>query len=351
MPGGLPDCLTAPRPGSLALTPLQLVLLLSSALPLRSRYLPRNIRLPRTTAPDLSCLRAPFHPFGYRLPAILLPRPVLSPTFVSSFSSPLASTTPSFSLRLLLAPSLSLSPRYTISHACICHLVPDTPRLADPGRLTLSFFISLSLPLPLLAIARQCPSRSLVAAISHACSSLSRTSRVRNSHRFAYVRYRGRTSLHLPPLGRPTPLQRRPRRPSYVHAPILALSLGRARTHHAHPPPCSSFFLFPSSPEGPRPVHYLLIIVRLFPLTFVALTIVMRCLLILADVPLFVFSGEYSQNSNVLIFSVPPLFSFFVEGYALIRRHLNPLATRCRRYMCYVEKSFPRFESSVCSYR
>ena len=253
----------------------------------------------------------------------------------------------SFSLSL----SLSLSPRYTISHACICHLVPDTPRLADPGRLTLSFFISLSLPLPLLAIARQCPSRSLVAAISHACSSLSRTSRVRNSHRFAYVRYRGRTSLHLPPLARPTPLQRRPRRPSYVHAPILALSLGRARTHHAHPPPCSSFFLFPSSPEGPRPVHYLLIIVRLFPLTFVALTIVMRCLLILADVPLFVFSGEYSQNSNVLIFSVPPLFSFFIEGYALIRRHLNPLATRCRRYMCYVEKSFPRFESSVCSYR
>lgn len=57
-----------------------------------------------------------------------------------------------------------------------------------------------------------------------------------------------------------------------------------------------------------------------------------------------VFSGEYSQNSNVLIFSVPPLFSFFIEGYALIRRHLNPLATRCRRYMCYVEKSFSRFE-------
>lgn len=229
------------------LLPSKLVLLLSSALPLRSRYLPRDVRLPRTASPDLSCLRAPpFHPFGHRLPAILLPRPVLSiPTFVSSFSSPLAPTPrrPSLSLSF----SLCLSPRYTISHACIRHLVPDTPRLADSGRLALSF--SISLALPLLDTLRLVPSlpRSLTPV-----SSLS--SRVRNSHRFAYVRsYRGRTSLHPPPLGRPlapptastSPLLR-------AHSVLGSLSLSPS-IEHAHtthtPPPCSSFFLFPSSPR------------------------------------------------------------------------------------------------------
>lgn len=51
-----------------------------------------------------------------------------------------------------------------------------------------------------------------------------------------------------------SPLQRRPRRPSYVHTPFLALSLSLSPSiEHAHtthtPPPCSSFFLFPSSPR------------------------------------------------------------------------------------------------------
>lgn len=249
MPGGLPDCLTAPRPGSLALTPLQLVLLLSSALPLRFRYLPRNIRLPRTTR-NLSRLRAPFHPFGYRFgPAILLPRPILSPTFVSSFSSPLASTVSSFSLYFSL--SLSLSPRYTISHACICHLVPDTPRLAGPSRLSRSLSLSprstptyrygstLSVPFP------RCRDLSRL-FLSFPYESCSKQSPVR----LCSVSWTHLSSST--PTCRPTPLQRRPRRPSYVHTPILALSLGRARTHarrmHSHHAPLS--FLFPISPRG-----------------------------------------------------------------------------------------------------
>lgn len=100
-----------------------------------------------------------------------------------------------------------------------------------------------------------------------------------------------------------SPLQRRPRRPSYVHYSVLgslslSLSLDRARTHHAHTTPL--FFLFPISLFSTRLVRYLPIIVpRLFPLTFVALTIVMRCFLILADIPLLISSGEYLQNSRM----------------------------------------------------
>ena len=307
------------------LLPSKLVLLLSSALPLRSRYLPRDVRLPRTASPDLSCLRAPpFHPFGHRLPAILLPRPVLSiPTFVSSFSSPLAPTPrrPSLSLSF----SLCLSPRYTISHACIRHLVLDTPRLADSGRLALSF--SISLALPLLDTLRPVPSlpRSLTPV-----SSLS--SRVRNSHRFAYVRsYRGRTSLHPPPLGRPlapptastSPLLRALLR-SWLS---LSLSLPRSSTH------------------TPRTHHPLVLPFSYFPLLHETRTLSSdyRSSSLSADVcrlddchallfnpcrhPALDFLRRiFAKFENVMLF----LFFFFEDfsrirhAFVAIRRHLNP---------------------------
>lgn len=224
---------------------------------------------------------------------------------VPSYPSPLSSprfrplSLPLHAVLLYLYLSLSVSRLVTRSLTPVSVTSSPTPLDWPTLDVSLSLSLSLSLALPLLDTLRPVPSlpRSLTPV-----SSLS--SRVRNSHRFAYVRsYRGRTSLHPPPLGRPlapptastSPLLR-------AHSDLgslsLSLSLDRARTHHAHTTPL--FFLFPISLFSTRLVRYLPIIVpRLFPLTFVALTIVMRCFLILADIPLLISSGEYLQNSRM----------------------------------------------------
>lgn len=127
MPGGLPDCLTAPLPGSLALTPLHSLLLLSSALP------PFDLALSPSDAPPLSPLLTPATcPIRALLsshqsthcPSLLLALSI--PTLLPQFSLRPVRTArllgPSFSRVLGLPCSLPLS--RDLSRVCLSALHP-----------------------------------------------------------------------------------------------------------------------------------------------------------------------------------------------------------------------------------
>lgn len=223
--------------------------------------------LSRSHRYDLSRFRAPFHPSGYRGH-----RP--SP---SSYRSPLW---PARFRPLSLSPSRrtlsSFAFSISLSHASLHDLsrlyLSPRPRHCSIGR-PRGVLSRSRYPYP---ISRHVSSRFLAAAISHACASLFRPSRVRNSHRFAYVRYRRRTSLHLPPLANGAPPTTSKSAPPTC-TPISRLSLDPARTPRTL---CPSLYislflslflsLFSSFPRFTN-LAYLLIIVCFFPLTFVAL--------------------------------------------------------------------------------
>lgn len=252
---------------------------------------------------------------------------------VPSYPSPLSSprfrplSLPLHAVLLYLYLSLSVSRLVTRSLTPVSVTSSPTPLDWPTLDVSLSLSLSLSLALPLLDTLRPVPSlpRSLTPV-----SSLS--SRVRNSHRFAYVRrYRGRTSLHPPPLGRPlapptastSPLLRALLR-SWLS---LSLSLPRSSTH------------------TPRTHHPLVLPFSYFPLLHETRTLSSdyRSSSLSADVcrlddchallfnpcrhPALDFLRRiFAKFENVMLF----LFFFFEDfsrirhAFVAIRRHLNP---------------------------